>query len=188
MRESKLDLRSYQNCAVGHIRGDCLFQRLKPLRRVMKVGDGVVQSRRRQVHAELLESSEGLSRLKRLPRGGNGIISVGCLDETIHTPIAVITILVQRSSVPGRNKCERAPATVGFTCRLSGKMRRHPLDVFHHGDWVLEDFVVNALKQVANKQTCLLEDNAVGVVDVAAAVGCGADKISFYLKLACYDV
>src|SRR6202020_581436 len=99
MRESKLDLRPYQNCAIGHIRGNCLFQRLKPLRRVMKVGDGVVQSRCRQVHEELLESSEGLSRLKRLLRGGSGIISVGVFDEAIHTPIATITILVQRSSV-----------------------------------------------------------------------------------------
>src|ERR1700733_1404303 len=174
MRESKLDLRSYQNCAVGHIRGDCLFQRLKPLRRVMKVGYGVVQSRCRQGHEELLESSEGLSRLKRLPRGGSGIISVGCLDETIHTPIAAIAILIQVSSVPCRNKCERVPAAVGFTCCLSGKMRCHALDVFHQGDWVLEDFMVDALQQVANKHTCLLEDDAVGVVDVAAAVGCGA--------------
>ncbi len=48
-REGKFNLRLCKNCATGHIGGDCLLQRHESFRRMVKVFDGIVQSRRRQV-------------------------------------------------------------------------------------------------------------------------------------------
>jgi hypothetical protein len=65
-------------------------------------------------------------------------------------------------------------------------MRRHPLNILHDGDWVLEDVVIDALQDVADGLACLMEGGAIGVVDVAAAVGCCTPKFTVDLKLACY--
>ena len=50
-------------------------------------------------------------------------------------------------------------------------MRRHPLDIFHERDRLLENFAVDALQDVADRYACLTEVDAVRVVDVAVAVG-----------------
>jgi hypothetical protein len=62
-------------------------------------------------------------------------------------------------------------------------MRCDPLYVFHKGYGVLEDIVIDALQHVAKMHTCLIKDHAIRVIDVAAAVGCGAHKIAANFKL-----
>ena len=49
-------------------------------------------------------------------------------------------------------------------------MRGDPLDVFHQRHRVLEDMVVDPLQYVVMRRTILTEGDAVGVVDVAAAI------------------
>jgi hypothetical protein len=65
-------------------------------------------------------------------------------------------------------------------------MRRHALDVFHYGDWVFEDGLIDALQNVSHGHVCLMERDAVRIVDVAAAVLHSPDKLPADLKLACH--
>jgi hypothetical protein len=64
-------------------------------------------------------------------------------------------------------------------------MRRHPLDIFHEGNGVPENTVIDTLQDVAYGHACLMERHAVRVVDVAAAVHCGTSKLALDVKLAC---
>jgi len=43
--------------------------------------------------------------------------------------------------------------------------------------------MINSLKNVANTRSCLIENNAMGVIDVTAAVGFGAQKHALDLKI-----
>ena len=61
MREGEFDLRLGQDGAAGHVRGDRPLQRLESFRRVVKIRNGVVQSRRGQAGQHLLESPERLA-------------------------------------------------------------------------------------------------------------------------------
>ncbi len=64
-------------------------------------------------------------------------------------------------------------------------MRGHALDVFHQSDRVLEDVVIDALQDEGHRRALLLKDGAIGVVDVAVAVGFSALEFAADLKLAC---
>src|SRR5580692_11203984 len=64
-----------------------------------------------------------------------------------------------------------------------GEMSGHARDVFHQIGRMLEDGVIDALKNVADVGAALFNHHAVSVIDMAAAVRCGADKISRDLKL-----
>ena len=66
--QGELDLRPGQGDAAGDVRRDRLLQRGEALRRVVKVGNRVVQPRRGQVRQHALEFAERFRRLVRLVR------------------------------------------------------------------------------------------------------------------------
>ena len=57
-------------------------------------------------------------------------------------------------------------------------MVRHALYVFHQRDGLLEHVMVHALEDVADALPRLVHPDAVGIIDVAAAVGVTVDKIA----------
>jgi len=59
------------------------------------------------------------------------------------------------------------------------------LDVFHDRGRVLEDIGINALQDVVRGHPGMAELSAVGVVNVAAAIGHSVAEFAAYLKLAC---
>ena len=109
MREGEFDLRLCQDRAARRVRGDGLLQRRESLRRVVKVGDGVVQSRRGQAGQQLLEPPKGPGGLKRLLRGFDGIVGARLLNKAISAPIVAFRIHVPAAPVTRRNQREHAP-------------------------------------------------------------------------------
>jgi hypothetical protein len=57
-------------------------------------------------------------------------------------------------------------------------MRGHALDVFHQRDWIFEDMVIDALQNGSTMSASFVEEGAVGVVDVSAAVPFGVEKFT----------
>ena len=56
-------------------------------------------------------------------------------------------------------------------------------DIFHQCGRLPEDVVVNALEDIADGGAALVKDDAISIVDMAAAIRRGADEITGDLKL-----
>ena len=168
-------------CSVG---GDGLLQRGEAFRRVVKIGDGVVQARRGQVGKQLLEAPEGLRRLERLLGRLDGVVGARVLDEAIGAPGFSLRIHVPVAPVARRNQRERAARAVGLAGHLRGKMRRDALDVLHQRGGIVEDVVIDALQDVARGRAAAWQVTQVGVVDVAVAVGRESEELAAELELA----
>src|ERR1017187_8556626 len=88
-------------------------------------------------------------------------------------------------SVTRRNQPQYAPTPVSIVCHTGSNMRRDPLDVFHQGDRLLEDVVIDPLQDVAMRYPSHIEEDFVSVVDMAAAVGSGLEKLAADFERAC---
>jgi hypothetical protein len=78
---------------------------------------------------------------------------------------------VQHSAGPRGNKRHRASVVVRIIRNLRGEMGCDPLDIFHERNGVLEDVMINALQKIPRVGAPVLEDCAVRIVDMAAAIG-----------------
>ena len=104
MREGEFDFRLCQGRATRRVRSDRLLQRLESLGGVMKIGDGVVQSRRGQFSQHLLEPPEGLGGLKSLFRRLNRIVRARPLNKVISAPMVSLCIHVPSTPVTRWNQ------------------------------------------------------------------------------------
>ena len=88
------------------------------------------------------------------------------------------------SPIPRGNQPQHTPVRVRLIPHLGGKMRRHPLDVFHQRIGPRKYLVVDPLQNVARRCASLTERHHVRVVDVAAAVRLGLQEIAADFELA----
>ena len=75
VREGEVDFRLGKLRAAFHVGGDGLLQRGEALGRVVEIGNGLVEARRRQTGKLLLETAESVRGLIRLLRGRCGFVS-----------------------------------------------------------------------------------------------------------------
>ena len=181
--QGELNLRPGKPGAVGRVRGDGGFQFGKAPRGVVEVWNGVVQSRSRQIGQQLLEPPEGSGRLKGLLRKFHRIVGPGVLEEDISAPIAAVRAAVPRAPVPGRDQCQAAPAIIRLIRDLMADVLRHALDVLHQRRRGLEHLRVNPLQDVSDERATLVEDGAIGVVNMTAAVRAGIEELPVDLEL-----
>ena len=159
---------------------DGLFQGLQAGSGIVEIGDGFKQGFSGQVRREFLELAEGARRFLALPGSFNLVIGACAFNERVHAPAVAVRIQGVRLAVHGGN--QREGAAVGFRAvlllqALQGVVR-HALHVFHQGDGLLEHVMVHALEDVADALARLVHPDAVGVVDVAAAVGVTVDEVA----------
>ena len=114
------------------------------------------------------------------------VVSPGVFDEDISAPVVALRIAVPRATVPGRDQREAESGVVRLVRGLAVDVRRHALHVFHERHRGLEDVMVDPLDDVTDGSAALVEDGAVGVVNVTAAVGAGVDELAVDLKLLRY--
>ena len=185
-REGKFNLRPGQNGAALHVRGDCLLQCGEALGRVVKIGDGIVQARRGQVGKLLLEAAERAGRLERLPGRRGCLIGVRMINEAKSAPGFSLRIHVPVAPVLRRNQLEHAAGSVGLAGCLRAQMRRHALDILHHGGRIAEDIAIDVLQDVACGRARPMALHAVGIVDVAVPVGRDFGNFTVELELGCH--
>ena len=144
---------------------------------IVKVGDRFVQGGGGIVRQQPLKAAEGTAGIIEMLRFGGGLIGDGVFDEDKCAPIAAVGRGVIGLSGFGGNQGQAFP--VG----IAAVRRHHPAQiggdihhVLHQGGHVLEDVVVHPLENIAAAGRVFpLAENAVGIVDVAAAVGLGVD-------------
>ena len=64
-------------------------------------------------------------------------------------------------------------------------MRRHALDILHHGGRIAEDVAIDVLQDVARGRARPLALHEVGIVDVAVPVGRDSGNFTVELELGC---
>ena len=141
----------------------------------MEVGNGVVEARRWEGGELLLELPEGECSLPGLLRRCDRVVAAGALDEAVHAPPVPLPVAMEGCAVMGGNERERSADGVRLAGYLRGDVGGDALDVAHQRCRVFENVVVDALQNHGLLRTGLLEDDTIGVVDVAAAVGLGED-------------
>ncbi len=129
-----------------------------------------MQSRRGKVGQQFLKTSVSLGGFERLTGRFDGVKCACLLNEQIGAPIIPLLIVMIIKAVPRRGQRQHAPAEITFARHLRGQMARDALDVFHQQNRFLENIVVDALENVADPRAGLVKDDAISVVDVAAAV------------------
>ena len=184
MREGKVDFRFRECGAVSHVGLDGMFERGKSPWRVVKIGNGIVQTRRGQIGEHLLELAEGLGSLKRLIRRTDRVVAAGALDEFIGAPIIPFGVGVPCTAVARGDESEHAAVSIRLAVDLRAEMGGDALDIFHDRDGVFEDVMVDALDDVARCFAGGAKDGAIGIVDVPAAVGCGRRELAGNFKVA----
>src|ERR1700733_7590064 len=173
MREGECDFRSCQCSAVGYVGLDGALERGESPGRVVKIRNGIEQTRRRKICEHLLELTEGLGRLKRLFRRTDRVITAGVLNKLVGSPIIPFGVGVPRTTVARRDESEHAAISIWLSIDLLAEMRRDALNIFHDRDGVFEDVVVDTLDDVAQRLAGIAKGNAIGIVDVTAAIRCG---------------
>src|ERR1022692_1116277 len=88
-----------------------------------------------------------------------------------------------KKSVPNRDQRQHAPAEIWLAGHFPGQMSCDALDVFHQGDRLLEDIVVDALQNVTRHRPRLIKNGAIGVIDMAAAIRFSTAELAVDLKM-----
>jgi hypothetical protein len=144
----------------------------------MKIRNRIVQSRRRQIGQKFLELPESLSRLKGLSRRLDGVERPSFFDENINTPKIALIVAIIRLPIVRRNQRKHAAARVGLADGFFSKVRRHALDVLHQRRRIFENVMIDALNNVADARAALIENRAIGVIDVTAAIRIRSKKFA----------
>ena len=178
--EGEVDLGLGEGDAVGGVGGDGLLERGEAFGGVVEVGDGVVEAGRGEVSELMLEEAEGFGGLIGLGGGFDDVEGVSVLDEGVGAPVVAEVVGVQGSGVACGDEGEGAAVGVGvgweIVSEFGGEVNGDTLDVLHERGGVAEDVVVDALEEVAGGDGVVVEGDAVGVVDVAAAGWVGRDE------------
>src|SRR5215469_14094323 len=186
MPESELDLCL---CGLGPVHNVFLngaLQRRKTLRGMVKVRNGIMQSRGGQVRKQLLKSPERFRGFEGLLARLDRIIALRLLNKEIRAPAIAFWIQNIRTTVPRGDEGECAAKEIRFASEFSREMRGDPLDIFHQARRVLKNFLIDALQNIANARADLFKRYTIGIIDVAAAVRRRFDKFTINLKLARY--
>jgi len=137
-----------------------------------------MQAGGRKTGKHVLEIAKGSCGLKGLLRRSHRIVGGCSLDEVVCAPKIPSSVLEPGFTLAGRNQGKHTTIAIRLAVQLVSQMGRHPLDIVHHGDRILEDVVVHALDDIAYASAIFMEDSAIGIVDVAAAVGRRAAKLA----------
>ena len=92
--------------------------------------------------------------------------------------MVAVRVHVPGPPVAGWDEREHAAARLRLPRDLGGQMRGDALDIFHERHGRFENVMVDALENVAHGLAALVEVDTVGVVDMAAAVRGGVQKIA----------
>jgi len=95
-----------------------LFKTGEAPRRVVEVGNGVVQPRLWQVRQQTLKAAEGAGCLKGVLHRFHHIAGPRVLDEPVDPPMASHRILIPGATVAGGNQCERPAMRIGQALEL----------------------------------------------------------------------
>lgn len=88
-----------------------------------------------------------------------------------------------KKPVPDRDQRQHSPAEIRLPAHFSRQMSRNPLDVFHQRDRLLENIVVDALQNISRYRPGLIENGAIRVIDMSAAIRFGTPKLTVDLKM-----
>ena len=159
---------------------DGFFQSRQAGSSIVEIGNGFEQGLSGQVCRELLELAEGARRFLALLGSFNLVIRACAFNERVHAPAVAVRIQGVRLAVHGGNQRESAAVSFRalFLFQALQSVVRYALYILHQGDGLLEHIMVHALEDVADTLSRLIHPDAVGVIDVAAAVGITVDKIA----------
>ena len=109
------------------------LQTPEPGRSVVKIGNGFVQPRTRQIGEHALELAEGPRRLVSRPRLFDRIVGRGSLDKQIAAPKGSLVVTGKRSPIPRGHNGQTTTGMIGHSRghQLLAHLRRHPQDIFH---------------------------------------------------------
>ena len=125
-----------------------------------------------------------------IPAMGFAVVCCDVILPRIHQAarigvlVIAVVVAMERLAVARRNERQHAAAEVVFAGELAAEVRGDAPDVFHQGDRILEDVVVDALQNVTNLYSTLVEYSTTRIVDVAAAVRLGVEEFAVDVELA----
>jgi len=144
------------------------LQTLQAPRRVMKVGNGLVESRLWQVGQLGLKLAERAPHAAGLLAGFQAVEIESGIDPVVHSPGLLLRVLQQGLAAFGQDHPQIAALTVGQMAYLGFQVARNPQDVVHHPVGQGEDVGVEPLQHPVGTSFIL---NQKGVVDVASPQG-----------------
>ena len=161
--------------AVADVLVGGLLERRVAHRGVVEVGDGLVEPGGGQVGHHVLKLRKAARGLKGDVRVAHVVVALHPVDEVVEPPPFAGEGAHAVALLAGVDQGE--DLDVGILRGLRAEVGERALDVVHHLLRLAEDRVVDALEGV--EMACavrLLRGDAIGVVDVAAAVRLGLDR------------
>jgi hypothetical protein len=118
MAECKVDLRIGECCAVRSVARNRGKQRFESFWRVVKIGNGVMQSRGWHAGKQILKTSESPCCLECLFSIFNCVIGAGAGNVVVGAPVVAFFVHVPCGSAAVRNQAQCATIRVWLVCHL----------------------------------------------------------------------
>ena len=152
-----------------------LLERRVAHRGVVEIGDGLVEPGGGQVGHHVLELRKAARGLKGDVRVAHVVVALHPIDEVVEPPPLAGKGAHAVALLAGVN--QREDLDVGILLGLRAEMGERALDVVHHLLRLAKDGVVDALEGVdVARAVGLLGGDAIGVIDMAAAIGFGLNR------------
>ena len=130
-----------------------------------------------QIRQLALKRAEGFGRFEGLGGVLDHVDTARVGHKHISPPDVAVCILKIIRAVDGWNQREDASfgGTVAWSIQFRFQMAQDAANVFHQGGYVREYIGVDALADILGLTARVIKEHAVGVVDVAAAIGVFAE-------------
>ena len=175
MGEVEVDLRPHLPGAAQRIGRQRPVKLPVTVRRVVKVGDGLMQGFGREIPQLPLKTAEGDGALVKIRRGLGFLQAEAVLNKIVDPPEFALLVPIPAAALPGGHQVEAGPGI-----RVSGgKIRGHGLHVFHEPRDIGKGGPAQALENVALP----IGGHQIGAVDVPLTVALAAERRSAQAKM-----